>query len=326
MGTQSQQHCSVFISYKSEEASVAYQVRAALLSNGIGCWMAPDSIPVGSDYGSEISDAIAQCGAFLLLLSERAQESIWIIKELDLALSCKKPILPIHLDKSALEKPFNFRLSNVQRVEAFGMFSKALDIVIRRIQTIIGVDEAQDSETAAETSTEKRQNDSATSEESPDAAALYKLGEDYYYGQGVPQDDGEAVKWYRLAAEQGHAEAQYSLGYMYDNGEGVPRDFSEAVKWYRLAAEQGNAKAQFNLGVKYYNGEGVPQDFGETVKWYLLAAEQGNADAQYSLAVMYKNGEGVPRDYRKAVNWYRLAAGHGHAKAEKEVMALVQKM
>ena len=40
-------------------------------------------------------------------------------------------------------------------------------------------------------------------------------------------------------AEQGDAFAQFSLGIMYDNGEGVPQDYAEAVKWYRLAAEQG---------------------------------------------------------------------------------------
>ena len=60
-------------------------------------------------------------------------------------------------------------------------------------------------------------------------------------GQGVPQDYAEAVKWYRLAAEQGYAAAQYNLGVMYDNGQGVPQDYAEAVKWYRLAAEQGDA-------------------------------------------------------------------------------------
>ena len=58
-------------------------------------------------------------------------------------------------------------------------------------------------------------------------------------GDGVPQDYKEAVKWYRLAAEQGYADAQYNLGLMYSNGEGVPQDYKEAVKWYRLAAEQG---------------------------------------------------------------------------------------
>jgi len=44
---------------------------------------------------------------------------------------------------------------------------------------------------------------------------------------------------------------------MYYNGEGVPQDYAVAMKWYRLAAEQGHAKAQYNLGVMYYNGEGV---------------------------------------------------------------------
>ena len=34
---------------------------------------------------------------------------------------------------------------------------------------------------------------------------------------------------------------------MYDNGQGVPQDYKTAVKWYRLAAEQGHAAAQNNL-------------------------------------------------------------------------------
>ncbi|MBN4047960.1 SEL1-like repeat protein [bacterium AH-315-O15] len=28
---------------------------------------------------------------------------------------------------------------------------------------------------------------------------------------------------------------------MYENGEGVPEDYTEAVRWYRLAADQGRA-------------------------------------------------------------------------------------
>ena len=46
-------------------------------------------------------------------------------------------------------------------------------------------------------------------------------------------DYKEAVKWYRLAAEQGGAEAQNNLGHMYDKGEGVAQDYKEAEKWYR---------------------------------------------------------------------------------------------
>jgi len=54
-----------------------------------------------------------------------------------------------------------------------------------------------------------------------------------------------------LLAEQGSAEAQYNLGLMYANGDGVPQNDEEAVRWYRLAAEQGDANAQFNLGGMY---------------------------------------------------------------------------
>jgi len=63
-------------------------------------------------------------------------------------------------------------------------------------------------------------------------------------GSGVPEDDAEAVKWWKKAAEQGHALAQYDLGAMYAKGEGVPQDHKEAVKWYRKSAEQGYADAQ----------------------------------------------------------------------------------
>jgi S1-C subfamily serine protease len=61
----------------------------------------------------------------------------------------------------------------------------------------------------------------------------------YRLGEGVPEDDKEAVKWYRLAADQGFALAQLSLAFMYEWGEGVPEDFIEAYKWYNLAAAQG---------------------------------------------------------------------------------------
>ena len=63
------------------------------------------------------------------------------------------------------------------------------------------------------------------------------------------KDYKEAVRLYRLSAEQGNADGQYELGRMYFQGQGVPQDYKEAVKWYRLSAEQGFANAQHNLGV-----------------------------------------------------------------------------
>ena len=95
----------------------------------------------------------------------------------------------------------------------------------------------------------------------------------------VPQaGDTEAVRWYRLAADQGYDAAQFSLGVMYANGEGVPQDDAEAVRWYRLAAEQGHASAQLNLGVMYANGEGVPQDYVQSHMWANLAASRSTSE------------------------------------------------
>ena len=128
--------------------------------------------------------------------------------------------------------------------------------------------------------------------------------------------DAEAARWYRLAAEQGHAAAQSRLGDFHQVGYGVPQDYAEAVRWHRSAAEQGDAVAQFNLGVRYSIGLGVPQDDGETLRWYRLAAEQGYAVAQYNLGILYTIGRGVPQDDGEAVRWYRLAAEQGHADAQ----------
>ena len=87
-----------------------------------------------------------------------------------------------------------------------------------------------------------------------------------------------AVRWYRLAAEQGHARAQNNLGIMYDTGEGVPQDDVEAARWYRLAADQGVAVAQGNLGSMYHNGRGVPQDYVAAHMWSNLAAAQSSGE------------------------------------------------
>ena len=68
----------------------------------------------------------------------------------------------------------------------------------------------------------------------------------YANGEGVPEDDAEAVKWYRLAADQGDAGAQNSLGYMYANGMGVPEDYVTAYAWWNIAAVSGDEDAIAN--------------------------------------------------------------------------------
>jgi TPR repeat protein len=91
----------------------------------------------------------------------------------------------------------------------------------------------------------------------------------------VPQDLAAAVRWYRLAADQGDASAQADLGFMYELGQGVKQDFAEAARWYRLAADQGVATAQTALGLLYEGGRGVPQNYVLAHMWFDLSAARG---------------------------------------------------
>ena len=85
-------------------------------------------------------------------------------------------------------------------------------------------------------------------------------------------------EWLPLAY-QGDRDAQYNLGIIYDNGHGVPEDDTEATRWYRLAADQGHVNGQFNLGVMYGYGFGVPEDNVYAYMWTNLAAAKGHEGA-----------------------------------------------
>jgi TPR repeat protein len=124
-------------------------------------------------------------------------------------------------------------------------------------------------------------------------------------------DYATALRLIRPLADQGNAISQTFLGAMYANGEGVPQNDGEAAKWYRLAADKRNAAAQNLLGSMYFSGKGVPQNHAEASKWYRLAADKGNAAAQNSLGSMYANGEGVPQNDTEAVRWPPPRSGPG---------------
>lgn len=74
--------------------------------------------------------------------------------------------------------------------------------------------------------------------------------------------------------------AQFGLGTMYQNGYGALKDNKKAVKWYRLAAEQGNASAQFNLGVMYAKGHGVTSNYINAHMWFAISESLSQKDAK----------------------------------------------
>jgi hypothetical protein len=98
----------------------------------------------------------------------------------------------------------------------------------------------------------------------------------YFTGEGKTQNHEKAVKYFKMAADNGSHEAQFALGCMYQKGHGVAQNFMEATNWYLKAAQADNPNAQFLLGLSYKEGSGVPRDPLECYKWIYLAAEAGN--------------------------------------------------
>lgn len=127
----------VFISYSSAEMAQAETVRNILEENGIPCWMAPRDIPGGSNYTREIPVAIRNCQVFVLILSQNAQKSHWVLKELDSAVNCGKVILPFMLEDCTLNDEFNFLLTGAQRYAAYQKKAEALEKLISRIRAVV---------------------------------------------------------------------------------------------------------------------------------------------------------------------------------------------
>ena len=118
---------------------------------------------------------------------------------------------------------------------------------------------------------------------------------------------GDAMRWYKMAADAGDPVAETAVGDLYFNGRGVRTDFGEAMNWYRRAAAKGNATAEEGVGSLYARGQGVEKDYATAMKWFRWAAARGNVDAMNWIGYLYTNGLGVPKDPTEAQNWYARA-------------------
>lgn len=152
--------------------------------------------------------------------------------------------------------------------------------------------------------------------EAGDLTAQLGLGNAYWNGEGIGQNQVEGLRYYRMAADQGHAAAQSHVGVVYLFSDVVPKNARLAAHYFRLAAAQGDAVAQSNLGALYERGEGVKRDDVEAVRLYRLAAAQGYANAQSNLGHMYVVGQGIAADTAAAVRYFRLSASQGNPSGE----------
>lgn len=104
---------------------------------------------------------------------------------------------------------------------------------------------------------------------SGDPLGAYKLG-CYYDGQGaniVAHAPKEALKYKLVAAHAGYALAQYDVALLYDRQDNP----EEAVKWWKLAGDQGYPRALFNLSSSYFQGRGTSKNLSLAYAYFKLS-------------------------------------------------------
>lgn len=141
----------------------------------------------------------------------------------------------------------------------------------------------------------------------------------------------QAVEAYRYAAENGQVGARWKLARMYAEGDGVPENDYEAFKFFQQIASQefepgspdGAYVSDALVALGGYARNGIP---GTPIEPNLVAAQEyymraaatyRNPTAQFEIGKMFLNGEGGLRaSIQQAARWFHLAAEKGHAGAQ----------
>ena len=141
--------------------------------------------------------------------------------------------------------------------------------------------------------------------EQGDARSQLRLGITYMQGKEVEENNDEATKWIRLAAENGELPAQYYYGAFLSSP-------LEGFKWISKAAEGGYVDAQLLLGDLYKeeDSEYVEKDIDKSLFWLTKVSEKNDyisVGASFRLYLMYEYGDNVNKDKQLASEWLKNA-------------------
>lgn len=305
---------NVFISYKSEEYADANKLRTALKNAGITCWMAPESIPGGSDYATEISKAIKSCPVFVLILSSAAQKSKHVAKESEIAVKHNKIILPYIIENCVLSDGFEYRLADAQFYWPYQDEKTAQEKLVFDIRGYLGNasngsvldDDLRPSRLSISHSEEEKVFKLLQEEANGNAAVCVQptnavlLGKAYESGTQVVKDISKAQYYYTAGTYYGNDEAKFLLARLNLENQLNTDQCDSQIQQIVDVANGGNDEACNYLGDLFYDGKRVEQSYEKAIHYWKKAEEQKNAAAQYSLAFCYANEKGVPANYNLA--------------------------
>lgn len=110
----------IFISHSSHDAETAVGICSVLEGEGHSCFIAPRDIRPGREYAEEIINGILDADALLLLLSERANQSPHVLREVERAGSSRIPVIVYKLEEVGLTKSLEYFLMTNQWIDGAG--------------------------------------------------------------------------------------------------------------------------------------------------------------------------------------------------------------
>ncbi len=297
----------VFISYAHRDMDIVYSIINFLIAKGMRIWF-DEGIDPGTEWDDNIAAHVQGCDSMIAFISANYLNSDNCRDELNYARDLKKDRLLIYLEQVELPAGMAMRMNRIQAINRYN-YDRPEDFFNKLMRCQFLARSIEETESEQKETIEPEQNPETTK---VDSHSLVEQGLKYLFGRGTEKNYDEAVRLFRLAAEQNDPDALYNLGRCYATGRGVPKDYGESAKWHRKAAELDQIASQNALGHMYlYGRPGMQRDPAEGAIWYRRAAMQNDSLAQASLGECYENGWGVPQNYPEAFTWYRKAAEGG---------------
>lgn len=129
---------SVFLSYSSDDKTIANAVCAGLESHQIRCWIAPRDVGPGQDWAATIVDAIEQCEIFVVILSTGSNKSSQVLREVERAVNAGKIVIPFRIEDLVPSKSLGYFLSVSHWLDAMtGPMEEHIDELSTNIKRLI---------------------------------------------------------------------------------------------------------------------------------------------------------------------------------------------
>lgn len=130
---------SIFISYSRRDAAFALGLQAKLREQGWIAWLDTEELQTGQRWREKIVQAIAACDYFVLILSPWSIQSDNVVKELSLAESSGKSILPLMVEPVEVPDSMKYQLAGLQffSIESGGLTSESGHLIERFLKVLL---------------------------------------------------------------------------------------------------------------------------------------------------------------------------------------------